>query len=165
MLGGDTVAHWLKAVEAPAALLSAGAATKELKSKVGSAHMETPKVKLWKSPVAFHAARAPGHFSFWRVAHLVPRSGKYPSKRTRRLAAPQSLCGHPLPHDDREAHQLLASEQRRLPAEVAAAPALRDYYRQCLRTISTNKGKTITAADSHTGVQIEVVENAPAVMV
>jgi len=51
------------------------------------------------------------------------------------------------------------------PQKFVLSPALRDEYLQCLRTMTTNRAKTITAPDRHMGVLIEVAENTPGVMV
>lgn len=51
------------------------------------------------------------------------------------------------------------------PQKFMLSPAQRDEYLQCLRTMTTNQGKAITAAERHMGVLIEVAENTPGVMV
>jgi len=44
-------------------------------------------------------------------------------------------------------------------------PRYRDWTMQCLRTMTTNKAKTVNAADQHMDVLIEVAEKMPGLMV
>jgi hypothetical protein len=51
------------------------------------------------------------------------------------------------------------------PQRFLLSPVLRDEYLKCLGTMTNNKDKTITTAEVHIGVPIEVAENTPDVMV
>jgi hypothetical protein len=60
VLSGNIAPHWLKAVEAQAALLSAGTTSKKLKLKVRCPHGELLRLNLEVPGYASRALRAPG---------------------------------------------------------------------------------------------------------